>query len=86
MKGVIFHVAHMNTHIQIRNVPNAIHRKLKIRAAEQDLTITDYVKQLIGAELEKPTLAEMAERLSKLPPVETTPTIAELIRQDRDER
>jgi plasmid stability protein len=77
----------MNTHIQIRNVPNSLHRKLKIRAAEKDMTLTDYVKQILETEIKRPTLAEFAERLKKLPPVNvTTDDIVEAIRADRDSR
>ncbi len=75
----------MNTHIQIRNVPNSLHRKLKIRAAQKNMTLTDYVKKLIERDVEKPTLAEMAERLKKLTPVNiTTDEIVAIIRESRD--
>jgi antitoxin FitA len=76
----------MNTHIQIRNVSDSLHRKLKARAAEKNMTMTDYVKQLIEREIQKPTLAEMTERLRKLPPVVTSESAAEIIRRDRDSR
>jgi antitoxin FitA len=76
----------MNTHIQIRNVPADLHRKLKMRAAEKDMTITDFLKRLIESELSKPTLAEMAERLKQLPPVSTTDEIIGIIRKERDSR
>ena len=76
----------MNTHIQIRNVPRELHRKLKIRAAQKDMTITDYVKKLIAEDSAKPTLAEMAERLKKLPPVRTSVSSVDIIREERDAR
>jgi DNA-binding transcriptional regulator WhiA len=76
----------MNTHIQIRNVPADLHRKLKIRAAQKDMTLTDYVKKLIEADVTKPTLAELTERIRKLPPLTTTESSAEIIRRERDSR
>jgi plasmid stability protein len=76
----------MTTNIIVRNVPKALHRKLKIRATSCGLTIGEYVKRLIVADLAKPTLAEMAERLRKRPPIETSRSAAELIREDRDGR
>jgi antitoxin FitA len=76
----------MNTHIQIRNVPDSLHRKLKVRAAEKNMTLTDYVKQVLEREIQKPTLAEMAERLRKLPAVSTSEEIVAMIREDRDTR
>jgi antitoxin FitA len=77
---------HMNTHIQIRNVPADLHRKLKIRAAQKDMTLTDFVKKLIENELSRPSLAELTERLQKLPPVVTSESAADIIRRDRDSR
>jgi plasmid stability protein len=74
----------MNTHIQIRNVPNATHRKLKSRAAEKGQSLSDYIKNILVADAKKPTLAEMAERLRKLPPVTTTDEIVSIIREVRD--
>jgi hypothetical protein len=50
------------------------------------MTITDYVKRLIAADLAKPTLAEMVEELRRRPPIETSRSAAELIREDRDSR
>jgi antitoxin FitA len=75
----------MNTHIQIRNVPDSLHRKLKIRAAENNMTMTDYVKKLIERDVEKPTLREWAEQTAKLPATGlTTEDIVSALREDRD--
>ena len=81
---------HKNTHIQIRNVPSGLHRKLKIRAAQKDMTLTDFVKRLIENELSKPSLAELTERLRNLPPVnissEETVAALHAARAGRDPR
>ena len=78
---------HMNTHIQIRNVPQNLHRKLKIRAAEKDVSLSDYIRKLLEADIAKPSLAEMTERLKKLPPVNiSTEEIVAAIRHERDSR
>lgn len=76
----------MNKHVQIRNIPESEHRKLKLRAASRGLTITDYVRRLIENDLNCPTLHEMAERLRRLPPVNLEPPPEDLIREDRDSR
>lgn len=76
----------MNKHVQIRNLPEAEHRKLKERAAAQGLTITDYVKRLIERELAKPSIQELYERLKTRTPAHLSPSAAEMIRQDRDDR
>jgi hypothetical protein len=57
----------MSKMIQIRNVPDDLHRKLKVRAAEAGMTLSDY---LLSQTAEKPTLAEMMERLRQREPVE----------------
>ena len=75
---------HMNTHIQIRNVDKALHRKLKIRAAERDMSLSDYIKKVLESDAARPTLAELTEQLKKLPPVVSPLTSAEIVREDRD--
>lgn len=76
----------MNKMIQIRNVPEKLHRKLKARAAAEGMTLTDYVARLIDRELAKPSLAEMAARLRKRAPVDFDKPAWEIIRQERDSR
>ena len=71
-------------HIQIRNVPPDLHQKLKARAAELGLTLSEYLLREAERAVEKPTIEELtrrirARRLSKL---KTPP--ADLIRADRE--
>lgn len=74
----------MNKHVQIRNLPAETHRKLKNRATEKGMTITDYVKRLIDHDLARPDWAEVAERVRAMPPLELPETSAEMIRHERD--
>ncbi len=69
--------------IQIRNVPDELHKRLKIRAAELGMTLSDYLLKEAERAVEKPTLQEMLERLGKLPPVHLEDP-AKIIRQHRD--
>lgn len=62
------HVTHMST-IQIRNVPDDVHRTLKARAAKQGVTLSNYMIELLEQIAAIPTQAEMRARLSALPPV-----------------
>jgi antitoxin FitA len=80
------HVPHMNKHIQIRNVPDSVHRKLKIRATEKGLSLSDYLREEMERLTARPTLKEMAERLRKLPAANLDPPPEALIREDRDSR
>jgi antitoxin FitA len=76
----------MNKHVQIRNVPDAKHRKLKARAAERGLTITDYVKQLVDRDLERPTMAELIKRAKSFTQVDIGTSAVDYVREDRDSR
>ena len=61
---------HMTKMIQIRNVPDDLHRTLKVRAAKAGMTLSDYLLSEIEQVAAKPTLAEMMERLRHDEPVE----------------
>ncbi len=60
----------MTKMIQIRNVPEELHRKLKARAAREGTTLSDYLLSEIEQVAEKPTLRELMERLAHDEPVE----------------
>jgi antitoxin FitA len=73
-------------HIQIRNVPEPLHRKLKARAAEAGMTLSDYLLREAERAAERPTIAELTARIrSRKLPRGRTPA-AELIREDRNSR
>lgn len=76
----------MNKHVQIRSLPEATHRKLKMKAAEQGLSISDFLRRLIDEELKKPGWDEIEARMRKLPPVKLPETTAEMVRRERDSR
>ena len=83
MHGTGVHVLHINKHIQIRNVPPALHRKLMSRARKQNVTLSEYLRQEMTRIAALPTLQEMTARLKRLPPVKLDPSSAEMIRRDR---
>ena len=76
----------MNKHLQVRNMTPDLHRKVKVRAAEEGLTITDWVTRLLEREVEKPNLKEWAARLRQRPSIKLDQTAAEIVREDRDGR
>ncbi len=53
------------THIQIRNVPDKIHRTLKARAALAGMSLSEYLLQEITALAERPTIDEIRARLGQ---------------------
>jgi plasmid stability protein len=76
----------MSTMIQIRNVPDALHRKIKARAALQGQTMSDYILAELRRVVERPTREELLARLAALPPIELEPDAATLVREERDRR
>lgn len=55
-------VVHMSKMIQIRNVPDDLHRQLKIRAAAAGMNMSDYIKRELGLRTRKSTIREIAAR------------------------
>lgn len=76
----------MATMMQIRNVPDKVHRQIKARAAMAGVSMSEYVLQELKKSLERPTREELLERLARLPVVELAPSPADLIRAERDRR
>jgi plasmid stability protein len=72
--------------IQIRNVPDSLHRQLKSRAALAGMSLTDYLLAELRRMAERPSLAEMRERLENRPPTDPVPSPEEAIRAERDAR
>ena len=79
-------VEHMPKMIQIRNVPDELHREAKARAARAGMTLSDYLLREIRRSLEVPEIEELMARLDALEPVTTTETSVEMIRAERDSR
>ena len=71
-------------HIQIRNVPPELHRKLKARAAAEGLTLSEYLLREAERAVERPTIDELTRRVRarRLTTLKTNP--ADLIRADRE--
>jgi antitoxin FitA len=72
--------------IQLRHVPDALHRKLKARAATEGMSLSDYLVREIKLIAEQPSLEECLAELAKLPPVTWREPVIETIRKMRDSR
>lgn len=77
-------VIHMAKMIQIRNVPDDLHRKLKARAAEKGMSLSDYLKAELQEIAELPTVEEMVARLRSRPRVDIGDEAVQIIRRTRD--
>jgi plasmid stability protein len=75
-----------STMVQIRNVPEEFHRRLKARAALEGMSMSDYILREVGKALERPTRAEVLERLRNRPVRRLKRNAADVIRAERDAR
>ena len=76
----------MSVMIQIRNVPEALHRKVKVRAAQAGMSLSDYLRAEIERIAALPTRDEMLARLHGRKRVNLRTPAAEIIRRERDSR
>ena len=74
------------TMVQIRNVPSEFHRRLKARAAMEGMSMSDYILREIAKALERPTRAEVLDRLRSRPVRRLKRKAADVIRAERDAR
>jgi antitoxin FitA len=73
--------------IQIRNVPEELHRTLKARAAKSGKSLSDYLLDELRHLGERPTLRELRERIASREPVQLPEgSIADAIREEREAR
>jgi antitoxin FitA len=76
----------MSTMIQIRNVPDALHRRLKSRAALAGMSLSDYLLSEIREVAERPSLDELRSRLQSQSRLTPSLAAAEAVRAERDHR
>lgn len=70
----------MSAMIQIRNVPDDIHRRLKARAAMAGMSLSDYLLKEISAVAARPTMEELLARLATRSRVEPDESPEDAIR------
>jgi plasmid stability protein len=74
----------MSKMIQIRNVPDHLHRRLKARAAKNGTSLSSYLLSEIREIAERPTMAEFREMLRRREAVTVEIDSARIIREHRD--
>ena len=81
-----FNVVHMSKMIQIRNVPDEMHRVLKMQAAAEGISLSDYIKRELGVLSGLRTFDEIAARVEARGPTKVkSESIVEIIREARGE-
>ena len=81
------HFASMNrvANIQVRDVPDDVHRRLKSKAAAAGQSLNEFLLERMRELARVPTMAELAERLREHGRYEG-PSSAAVVRDDRDRR
>lgn len=73
----------MSKMIQVRNVPDRLHRELTKRAKARGQALTDYIQDLLEREVARPPTAEVFDRIEGRAPVRLRRSAADLIREER---
>ena len=84
MRVACTHACRMSKMVQIRNVPEALHRKLKVRAADLGQTLTDYLLIELERLAARPTREEMLSRIHSRKRVTLQTPAAVVIREERE--
>jgi antitoxin FitA len=72
--------------VQIRNMPDDLHRKMKARAAAAGMSLSDYLLNEVRMAAERPTMEEFKARLARLTPVTLSESVEDAVRAERDSR
>lgn len=78
------HADRMSRMVQIRNVPDALHRKLKVRATGAGQTLSDYLLAELERLAARPTREEMLARIHSRKRVTLKTPAAAIIRDERE--
>jgi len=76
----------MKKMLQIRNVPEKLHRELKAKAARLGLSLSDYALNELKPAVKRPSVDEILDELRAMEPIRPSVSAAELVRQERDSR
>jgi antitoxin FitA len=71
--------------VQIRDVPEDTHRRLKSQAALAGQSLQEFLLARLDEVARYPTIRELAAQIRELPPYEG-PSVAAIIREERERR
>jgi len=69
--------------IQIRHVPDSLHRQLRVRAARAGMSLSDYLRIELEQSLKRLTMDELREKLDALEPVSVSESSVQALRRER---
>ena len=72
--------------LQIRNVPDDLHRRLKARAALEGQSLSEYALTELRRAMQRPTRRELADRVAAFERITVSESSADAVRSERDSR
>ena len=72
--------------IQVRNVPDWLHKELVRRADAEGMTLTDYIQKILEREVGRPPVEEVLAWIRTNRPIKSKKSAAQIIREVRRER
>jgi plasmid stability protein len=76
----------MGKMIQLRHVPDSLHRQLKNRATRAGMSLSDYLVREVRKIAERRTMDEIKARLAAMGPSRLKESPTAIIREERDRR
>ncbi len=76
----------MTKMLQVRNIPERLHRELSKRAKARGQTLTDYVQEVLEREVTRPPAEEVFDRIEARRSIDLDIRVADLIREERTKR
>ena len=73
----------MSKMIQVRNVPDRLHRELTRRAKARGQALTEYIQDVLEREVARPPATEVFDRIEARMPVKLGRPAAKFIREER---
>ena len=70
--------------IQVRDVPEQVHRTLKARAAREGMSLSEFIKRELERSVERPTMREWLELTAQAKPISSKQSAAQVVRELRD--
>lgn len=76
----------MSKMVQVRDVPEELHRILKARAAREGMSLSDFIKNELERTAERPTMREWLEAVQQAKPISGRRSAAQIVRDLHDNR
>jgi len=76
----------MSKMIQLRNVPDDVHRALKIKAAEAGISLSDFLVREVTYIAWRPSIDDLLKRIKQHSPVKTPEDSVAAVRAERETR